>query len=80
MPRKMLPSTQSADAEDLAEKVFKEVDAKLLTGFCLIGVWLSEQEVGSMLQLTVDGKVLRDRSRQDGQPLQLLSAVTHHLR
>ena len=33
-----------------------------------------------MLQLAVDGKVLRGRSRQDGQPLQLLSAVTHHLR
>jgi hypothetical protein len=28
----------------------------------------------------VDGKVLRGSGRHDGKPLQLLSAVTHHLR
>jgi len=30
--------------------------------------------------LAVDGKVLRGSGRHDGKPLQLLSAVTHHLR
>jgi hypothetical protein len=30
--------------------------------------------------LAVDGKVLRGSGRQDGKPVQLLSAVTHHLR
>jgi hypothetical protein len=46
----------------------------------LIGAWLIEQEVGALRQLAVDGKVLRGSGRKDGKPLQLLSAVTHHLR
>jgi len=46
----------------------------------LIGAWLAEQEVGALAQLAVDGKVLRGSGRQDGKPLQLLSAVTHQLR
>jgi hypothetical protein len=45
-----------------------------------IGGWLIEKEVGDLQQLAVDGKVLRGSGRKDGQPLQLLSAVTHHLR
>ena len=46
----------------------------------LIGGWLIEQEIGALAQLAVDGKVLRGSGRHDGKPLQLLSAVTHHLR
>ena len=42
--------------------------------------WLAEQEIGALAQLAVDGKVLRGSGRHDGKPLQLLSAVTHHLR
>lgn len=46
----------------------------------LVGAWLAEQEIGALVQLAVDGKVLRGSGRHDGKPLQLLSAVTHHLR
>jgi hypothetical protein len=46
----------------------------------IIGQWLQQQEVGALAQLAVDGKVLRGSGRHDGKPLQLLSAVTHHLR
>ena len=46
----------------------------------IIGAWLAQQEVGSLARLAVDGKVLRGSGRHDGKPLQLLSAVTHHLR
>jgi hypothetical protein len=46
----------------------------------IIGSWLAEQEVGALARLAVDGKVLRGSGRHDGKPLQLLSAVTHHLR
>jgi hypothetical protein len=46
----------------------------------IVGQWLSEQEIGALAQLAVDGKVLRGSGRHDGKPLQLLSAVTHQLR
>jgi Domain of unknown function (DUF4338)/DDE_Tnp_1-associated len=46
----------------------------------IIGEWLAQQEIGSLARLAVDGKVLRGSGRHDGKPLQLLSAVTHHLR
>jgi len=46
----------------------------------LVGQWLLEQEPGAVARLAVDGKVLRGSGRRDGKPLQLLSAVTHHLR
>ena len=46
----------------------------------IIGAWLAAQEVGCLARLAVDGKVLRGSGRHDGKPLQLLSAVTHHLR
>jgi hypothetical protein len=46
----------------------------------IVGRWLAEQEMGALAQLAVDGKVLRGSGRHDGKPLQLLSAVTHHLR
>jgi hypothetical protein len=60
------------------QRVLKRVDAARFAA--LIGAWLAEQEVGALLQLAVDGKVLRGSGRHDGKPLQLLSAVTHHLR
>ena len=60
------------------QRVLKRVDAGAFAS--LVGAWLVEQEVGALLQLAVDGKVLRGSGRQDGKPLQLLSAVTHHLR
>lgn len=46
----------------------------------IIGQWLLEQEVSAIGRLAVDGKVLRGSGRRDGRRLQLLSAVTHHLR
>ena len=44
------------------------------------GVGVLEQEIGQIQQLAVDGKVLRGSGRGDGQPLALLSLVTHQLR
>jgi hypothetical protein len=60
------------------QRVLNRVDAVALAG--LIGKWLAGQEIGALAQLAVDGKVLRGSGRHDGKPLQLLSAVTHHLR
>jgi len=60
------------------QRVLQGVDAGVFAS--LVGAWLAEQEVGAVRQLAVDGKVLRGSGRQDGKPLQLLSAVTHHLR
>ena len=60
------------------QRVLKGVDAAAFAA--LVGSWLVEQEVGALVQLAVDGKVLRGSGRRDGKPLQLLSAVTHHLR
>jgi hypothetical protein len=60
------------------QRVLSRVDAVRLAS--LIGSWLAEQEIGALAQLAVDGKVLRGSGRHDGKPLQLLSAVTHHLR
>ena len=60
------------------QRVLKQLDAGLLAK--LIGAWLAEQEVGALTRLAVDGKVLRGSGRHDGKPVQLLSAVTHHLR
>ncbi len=60
------------------QRVFKKIDAGQLAA--IIGGWLAEQEVGALARLAIDGKVLRGSGRHDGKPLQLLSAVTHHLR
>jgi hypothetical protein len=46
----------------------------------VVGGWLLEQEVSVLARLAVDGKVLRGSGRSDGKPLQLFSAVGHHLR
>jgi hypothetical protein len=46
----------------------------------VVGQWLLEQEVSVLKRLAVDGKVLRGSARADGKPLQLLSAVSHHIR
>jgi len=45
-----------------------------------VGVWFCEQDPTVLARLAVDGKVLRGSGRTDGQPLQLLSAVSHRLR
>jgi hypothetical protein len=58
--------------------VLNKVDAAAVAG--IIGRWLGQQEIGALAQLAVDGKVLRGSGRHDGKPVQLLSAVTHHLR
>ena len=60
------------------QRVINKLDAVALAS--IIGGWLAEQEIGSLAQLAVDGKVLRGSGRHDGKPVQLLSAVTHHLR
>jgi hypothetical protein len=60
------------------QRVFKKIAAAAVA--TIIGAWLGEQEIGALARLAVDGKVLRGSGRHDGKPLQLLSAVTHHLR
>jgi len=60
------------------QRVLNKVDAAAVAR--IIGEWLAQQEMGALAQLAVDGKVLRGSGRHDGKPLQLLSAVTHHLR
>jgi hypothetical protein len=60
------------------QRVLAKADAVAVAG--IIGGWLAGQEIGALAQLAVDGKVLRGSGRHDGKPLQLLSAVTHHLR
>lgn len=60
------------------QRVLNRVDEVALAS--IIGTWLAQQEIGALAQLAVDGKVLRGSGRHDGKPLQLLSAVTHHLR
>ena len=60
------------------QRVLNKIDAVAVAS--IIGQWLAEQEIGALAQLAVDGKVLRGSGRHDGKPLQLLSAVTHHLR
>jgi len=60
------------------QRVLSKIDAVAVAS--LIGRWLAQQEMGALAQLAVDGKVLRGSGRHDGKPLQLLSAVTHHLR
>lgn len=60
------------------QRVLNKGDA--VTVARIIGHWLAQQEIGALAQLAVDGKVLRGSGRHDGKPLQLLSAVTHHLR
>ena len=68
----------AAPSDSTFQRVLQGVDAGAFAS--LVGAWLAEQEVGAVRQLAVDGKVLRGSGRQDGKPLQLLSAVTHHLR
>ena len=60
------------------QRVLKKIDAGAMAA--IIGGWLAEQEVGALARLVIDGKVLRGSGRHDGKALQLLSAVTHHLR
>ena len=60
------------------QRVLNKVDAVAVAH--IIGQWLAQQEIGALARLAVDGKVLRGSGRHDGKPLQLLSAVTHHLR
>jgi hypothetical protein len=60
------------------QRVLSKIDAVGVAA--IIGTWLAEQEMGALTQLAVDGKVLRGSGRHDGKALQLLSAVTHHLR
>jgi hypothetical protein len=45
-----------------------------------VGQWMMAQEISILQGLAVDGKCLRGSARTDGQPLQLLSAVSHRLR
>lgn len=77
-----LRKEQTARYEPPSDTTFqrglKRVDAGAFAS--IVGAWLLEQEVGALAQLAVDGKVLRGSGRRDGKPLQLLSAVTHHLR
>lgn len=68
----------SPPSDSTFQRVLNKVDAVALSR--IVGQWLAQQEIGALTQLAVDGKVLRGSGRHDGKPLQLLSAVTHHLR
>ena len=59
-------------------RVLHQLDAALFEA--VLGAWLLQQEIAVLARLAVDGKVLRGSGRNDGKPLQLLSAVTHRLR
>jgi hypothetical protein len=65
-----------------SDSTFRRVLMNLNAGAfaAIVGQWLLDQEVSAIGRLAVDGKVLRGSGRRDGRPLQLLSAVTHHLR
>ncbi len=67
-----------APSDSTFRRVLITVDSRAFAA--LVGQWLLEQEPGALARLAVDGKVLRGSGRRDGKPLQLLSAVTHHLR
>lgn len=67
-----------APSDSTFRRVLITVDSRAFAA--LVGQWLLEQEPGAVARLAVDGKVLRGSGRRDGKPLQLLSAVTHHLR
>lgn len=67
-----------APSDSTFRRVLISVDSRAFAA--LVGQWLLEQEPGAVARLAVDGKVLRGSGRRDGKPLQLLSAVTHHLR
>jgi Druantia protein DruA/DDE_Tnp_1-associated/Transposase DDE domain len=68
----------SPPSDSTFQRVLNRVDAVAVAS--ILGQWLAQQELGALAQLAVDGKVLRGSGRHDGKPLQLLSAVTHHLR
>jgi hypothetical protein len=68
----------SPPSDSTFQRVLHRLEAGRLAR--LVGTWLAEQEIGALARLAVDGKVLRGSGRHDGKPLQLLSAVTHHLR
>jgi hypothetical protein len=59
-------------------RVLHQLDAARFES--VLGAWLLQQEISVLARLAVDGKVLRGSGRNDGKPLQLLSAVTHRLR
>lgn len=67
-----------APSDSTFRRVLIGVDSRAFAA--MVGQWLLEQEPGAVARLAVDGKVLRGSGRRDGKPLQLLSAVTHHLR
>lgn len=68
----------SPPSDSTFQRVLNKADAAAIAR--IVGHWLAEQELGTLAQLAVDGKVLRGSGRHDGKPLHLLSAVTHHLR
>jgi len=76
------PDPEDGRYDPPSDSTFQRVINKIEAGrvAAIIGTWLAEQEVGALARLAVDGKVLRGSGRHDGKPLQLLSAVTHHLR
>lgn len=67
-----------APSDSTFRRVLMKLDPRAFAA--IVGQWLLEQEVSAIGRLAVDGKVLRGSGRRDGRPLQLLSAVTHHLR
>lgn len=67
-----------APSDSTLYRVLSKVDVKALDQ--IIGEWLLEQSIADVARLAVDGKVLRGSRRENGRPLQLLSAVTHRLK
>jgi hypothetical protein len=77
-PREELDGRYYPPSDSTFQRVLGKVDAVAMSR--VVGQWLIRQEIGALAQLAVDGKMLRGSGRPDGKPLQLLSAVTHHLR
>lgn len=67
-----------APSDSTFRRVLLGVDPRAFAS--MVGQWLLEQAPQTIQRLAIDGKVLRGSGRRDGKPLQLLSAVTHHLR
>ena len=65
-----------------SDSTFRRVinDCDVRTFVRIVGQWMLEQEISAIARLALDGKTLRGSGRRDGKPLQIFSAVTHHLR
>jgi len=74
------PKTQRyrAPSDSTFFRVLNRLDAAHFD--LIVGQWMLGQDRSVLARLAIDGKTLRGSGRRDGKALQLLSAVSHHLR